>query len=103
MPIKIKNLAPKIIFITLNSGSSIRLSSRSVTSEIADGEIRGNPKIEKLMKLHLIAVEQIKEKPKPQKRKIAKTTAGTRTKPLSEKPGTVVFKGERSAESEGQK
>lgn len=56
MPSTITNLTSQPLWISLNSGSSLRLSPRQAVEGVADEETRGNPKLRKLKEQRQIAV-----------------------------------------------
>jgi hypothetical protein len=86
MPTKITNLAARIVFVSLNSGTTLRLSPTTTSDEIADVEIQDNAKVEKLQKLRLIAVEQITDQPLSSKPKETKSKSETPAKEKSAEP-----------------
>lgn len=79
MPTKITNLSSRVVFVSLNSGSTLRLSPRATSEEVADVEIKSNPKVEKLQQLRLIAVEPITDQPSSSKPKPAKAKSEKRS------------------------
>ena len=85
MRAKITNLASRVVFVSLNSGSTLRLSPGTSSEELADVEIKSNPKIEKLQKLRLIGVEEVTDQPRSSKLKEAKTESETPAKEKSAK------------------
>lgn len=62
MPVAIKNLTARSLFVPLNSGTNLRLSSGEVAGPVPDVELKNNSKIDKLIAQRAIAVEpQAKE------------------------------------------
>lgn len=62
MPMVIKNLTARPLFVSLNSGMSLRLSSGEIAGPVPDVELKNNSKIDKLISQRAIAVElQAKE------------------------------------------
>jgi len=57
MPVAIKNLTARPLFVSLNSGTNLRLSSGEVAGQVPDVELKNNSKIEKLISQRAIAVE----------------------------------------------
>ncbi|MER2624877.1 MAG: hypothetical protein ABTS22_13185 [Accumulibacter sp.] len=68
MPVAIRNLTSRPIFVSLNSGTSLRLSASEVASQVPDVELKNNAKIDKLIAQRAIAVE-------PQVREVVETVA----------------------------
>jgi hypothetical protein len=58
MAVAIKNLTQRPIFVSLNSGTELRLSPREVAADIHDVELKDNAKVEKLLRQRAIAVER---------------------------------------------
>jgi hypothetical protein len=71
MPVAIKNLTARPIFVALNSGTNLRLSAGEVADQVPDVELKSNSKIDKLISQRAIAVEPQAEKaaPAPRTRK----------------------------------
>ncbi len=86
MPIKITNLASTAAFVPLNSGPTLRLSPGETSEELADVEIKSNSHVEKLQKLHLIAVELLTHQSSSSSPKEAKSKSETSAKEKSTKP-----------------
>ncbi len=62
MPVVIKNLTSRPLFVSLNSGTNLRLSAGEVAGPVPDVELKNNSKIDKLISQRAIAVEpQAKE------------------------------------------
>jgi hypothetical protein len=59
MAFDIKNLLSRPIFLTLNSGASIRLSPGATAKYVSDVEVKDNSKIGKLKGQRAIAVEPV--------------------------------------------
>lgn len=59
MPVAIKNLSSGPIFVSLNSGTNLRLSSGEVAAPVLDVEIMNNSKIDKLVSQRAISVEDL--------------------------------------------
>jgi hypothetical protein len=57
MPVAIKNLTLRPVYVPLNSGTNLRLSPGEVAGAVADSELRNNSKIEKLRSRRAISVE----------------------------------------------
>ena len=61
MPVALRNLSARSLFIPLNSGTNLRLSPGEVAQQIPDVELKDNSKIEKLLSQRAIAVTKQKE------------------------------------------
>jgi hypothetical protein len=70
MPAAIKNLTSRTLFVSLNSGTNLRLSSGEVAGRVPDVELENNSQIDKLIAQRGIAVE-----PEPKKRAKAQKSA----------------------------
>jgi len=57
MPATIKNLTPRPLYVSLNTGSTLRLSPRGASSGIDEVQVKGNAHIEKLLSQRMISVE----------------------------------------------
>ncbi len=77
MPVAIKNLTKRPLFVSLNSGTDLRLSPGEIAAGIRDVELKDNHKVEKLLQLRAIAVERSGEEAND-KREMA---AGGRNEP----------------------
>jgi hypothetical protein len=58
MPVVIKNLTQRPLYVSLNSGTDLRLSPGEAAADIPDVELKDNAKIEKLLRQRAIIVEQ---------------------------------------------
>jgi hypothetical protein len=56
MPVAIKNLSSRPIYVPLNSGANLRLSPGEIAENVHDVELKDNSKIEKLRNQRIIAV-----------------------------------------------
>ena len=65
MSVKITNLSPAPLWISLNSGGNMRLSPGQASGEIHDAEVAGNPKVTKLTQERVIVVRQVDERAVP--------------------------------------
>lgn len=63
MPVAITNLTSRPIFVPLNSGPNLRLSSGEVATPILDVELINNSEIDNLISQRAIAVENLAEAP----------------------------------------
>jgi hypothetical protein len=57
MSVVIRNLTPRPIFVPLNSGTNLRLSSGEVSDDVHDVELKNNAKVDKLLLQRAIAIE----------------------------------------------
>jgi hypothetical protein len=57
MPVAIRNLTSRPIFVPLNSGTNLRLSAGAVSDYVHEVEVKDNSKVDKLQRLRAIAVE----------------------------------------------
>lgn len=73
MPVAIRNLTTRPMFVPLNSGRNIRLSPRAVSASLNDVEVKNNPTIDKLCGKRIIAVETLKT-PDPEASAVAPAT-----------------------------
>ncbi|MDH4187944.1 MAG: hypothetical protein OEV08_13200 [Nitrospira sp.] len=62
MPVEIKNMTQRPVFMRLNSGASLHLSPGMTSQEIVDEEVTRNAKVEKLQGRHVIALTEVKHK-----------------------------------------
>jgi len=81
MPVAIKNLSSRPIFVPLNSGANIRLSPGEVAEKIPDVELKDNTKVDKLVSQRTIAVAK-------QERTEEKAASEAEAEEESEKPRT---------------
>lgn len=65
MPVDIRNLTPRFVLVPLNSGRTLRLSPGQTSGELPDVEVQNNPKVDKLVRQHTIAVERPTVGPPP--------------------------------------
>ncbi len=57
MPVAIKNLTLRPVYVPLNSGTNLRLSPGEMAEAVEESELKDNPKIEKLRNQRAISVE----------------------------------------------
>ena len=57
MAASIKNLTPRLLYVSLNTGLTLRLSPRAASSGIDEVQVKGNAHIEKLLSRRMISVE----------------------------------------------
>ncbi len=57
MPIIIRNLAERPVFLTLTSGATLHLAPRASSPKLNDVEVKNNNKIDKLKNNFVIAVD----------------------------------------------
>jgi hypothetical protein len=80
MSVAIKNLTSRPVFVSLNSGTNLRLSAGEVSSPVPDVELKGNAKFDKLVAQRAIAAE-------PVANESVEEPAGKATAPAREKRG----------------
>jgi hypothetical protein len=57
MPVSVRNLTSRHMFIRMNSGYHLRLSPGAVSGDLSEVELNNNPKIDKLRGKRAIALE----------------------------------------------
>ena len=61
MPVQIENVTNRPVLLRLNSGATLHLAPRSISSEILEVEVSDNAKVQKLVERSVIQL-QAKEK-----------------------------------------
>jgi hypothetical protein len=59
LPIQITNSSDGPVLIRLRSGATVHLATGERSPELADSEVRNNPRIEPLLERRLIAVREV--------------------------------------------
>ena len=65
MPVKIKNLTTGPLWLSFNSGNTLRLSPGQTSGDIPDVEVTNNPKLEKMERQRLIDVHHTEDRAVP--------------------------------------
>lgn len=58
MHVTIENLTNRPILLRCNSGETLHVAPRTISAEIPDVEVRNNPKVQKLLDLHVITLHE---------------------------------------------
>lgn len=64
MPYQIENLTMRPVIFSLTTGETLRLSSKEISSELRDVEVKNNPKIQKLVDQRIVALYEMQAQKK---------------------------------------
>lgn len=65
MAVRIENLSTNPVHLRCNSGKSIRLAPKTISSEILDVDVKNNDQIQKLEQRQVIALHETKRDKSP--------------------------------------
>lgn len=65
MPVRIENLSSNPVHVRCNSGRSIRLAPKTISSDILDVDVENNDQIQKLEQRQVIALHETKREKSP--------------------------------------
>lgn len=65
MAVRIENLSSNPVHLRCNSGKSIRLAPKTISSEIFDVDVRNNDQVQKLEQRQVIALHETKREKSP--------------------------------------
>ncbi len=58
---KIENLTNRPVLLRCNSGETLHIAPRAISADVLDVEVKDNPKVQKLLEQHLIALREAGE------------------------------------------